>query len=152
MPGPWNSQGKGRRTRQGKEVIVSIHNHGYTNWMWDWTWTCSLVYHQLFRLLVGRGDVGSSIMYYRWIPCIAFICCGSEDDGILDKTKDYLSPKRLFALLNILPTPRLVPVAVVPGCSFGFRSLSPCRSLIAIPVVASLPPLSVSLTSVGVLE
>jgi hypothetical protein len=83
MPGPWNSQGKGRRTRQGKEVIVSIHNHGYTNWMWDWTWTCSLVYHQLFRLLVGRGDVGSSIMYYRWIPCIACICGeGTKDEKI----------------------------------------------------------------------
>ena len=41
--------------------------------MWNWTWTCSLVDHQLFRLSVGRGDVGSSIMYYRWIPCIACI-------------------------------------------------------------------------------
>jgi hypothetical protein len=70
----------------------------------------------------------------------------------MEKVKDYLSPKRLLALLNKLSSPRSGPFAVVLGSSFGCLSLSPCCPLIAVPVVAPVPPLSVSLTSVGVLQ
>ena len=76
--------------------------------MWDWTWTCSLVYHQLFRLLVEGGDVGSSIMYYRWIPCIACICRGetNEDYGKLHQAR----------LLSALLTDSTPPLTISRSC------------------------------------
>jgi len=69
---------------------------------------------------------------------------------MLDKTKDYFSPKKLFALLNRLPTPRLDPFVVVSTCLPGCLSRTPFFSLVAVPVSVITPLVSSSFTSVDV--
>ena len=69
---------------------------------------------------------------------------------MLDKTKDYLSPKKLFAWLNILPNPRLDPFAVFSICLPGCLSRTPFFSLVAVPVSVIIPLVSSSFTSVDV--
>jgi len=58
---------------------------------------------------------------------------------MLDKTKDYFSPKKLFALLNRLPTPRLDPFAVVSTCLPGCLSPTDLFPLAAVPVSVIRP-------------
>jgi hypothetical protein len=57
--------------------------------MWDWTWTWPLVYHQLFRLPVGGGDVGSFYHVLQMDPlhCV-YVLWTTEENMMLEYFRD----------------------------------------------------------------